>query len=68
MRDRKTGEDIRPFGYDLDDAGRPIRGKVTLSRAQYAEKYGLALCASCEALLNSAGDCDDCASARQGNI
>lgn len=24
MRDRKTGEEIRPFGYDLDDHGRPI--------------------------------------------
>ena len=25
MRDRKTGEEIRPFGYDLDDRGAPIR-------------------------------------------
>ncbi len=25
MRDRKTGEEIRPFGYELDQAGSPIR-------------------------------------------
>jgi len=28
MRDRKTGESIRPFGYELDTAGVPIRRPV----------------------------------------
>ena len=26
--DRKTGEEIRPFGYELDDQGRPVREKL----------------------------------------
>ena len=28
MRDRKTGEEIRPFGYALDTAGVPIRDTI----------------------------------------
>lgn len=28
MKDRKTGEEIRPFGYALDDRGVPIRQRL----------------------------------------
>jgi hypothetical protein len=64
--DHKTGEEIRPFGYELDSLGRPVQRKLApLSRHEYAAKYGLALCVACEALLNAAGECEDCASGRQ---
>ena len=32
MIDRTTGEEIRPFGYDLDSKGTPIKVYVDLSR------------------------------------
>lgn len=35
MRDRKTGELIRPFGYDLDDAGVPIRRTIPRRAGDY---------------------------------
>lgn len=30
--DRRTGEEIRPFGYELDSRGVPVHGRVDLSR------------------------------------
>ncbi len=33
MQDRKTGETIRPFGYDLDDRGVPFHARVDMHRA-----------------------------------
>lgn len=33
MKDRKTGEEIKPFGYLLTAVGRPLREKVDTSRA-----------------------------------
>lgn len=42
MKDHKTGEEILPFGYRLDDAGRPIRQSLppTTGRDYGADPLG----------------------------
>jgi hypothetical protein len=62
--DRKTGEEIRPFGYELDPQGRPVHRRLpnTGSRSEPT------ICCCCDKPLNAAGDCEDCASKRQGEV
>lgn len=66
MRDRKTGEKIRPFGYDLDQHGRPIRRRIDLSQPSHDPNWRPTICASCDRKLNENGDCEACMSGRQG--
>lgn len=46
MRDRKTGEEIRPFGYYLDANGVPIRS--TLPRLPEDWKPPTIMCPACQ--------------------